>query len=315
MKKKILIGTKGNISILVKWAIGLCLIWYLLVRIDIAKVLGAFAEADFTWLFAGCIVIILIRILMAWQMKAVVRHQDVHLTTARAFVINLITGFYTLILGDMSAGVMRWHKLSRPSGKRAEVLAALVFLRLINSSVILLFGVIALLIDDPFDKPVISFTAIAFLAGIMVVFCSIFLERVVVRIERCLRDSLPGVTPFIWEKLRMVWSALAQYRTLSKSALATITWVSLLNLISSFAFFFLLAKALHLAIPLITLVWVRAMVLVIQLIPVSIAGLGVREGALVFILPIYGISPADAMAFSLFLFGLIIVIGLVGGIF
>ena len=85
------------------------------------------------------------------------------------FVINLITGFYTLILpGDMSAGVMRWHKLSRPSGKRAEVLAALVFLRLINSSVILLFGVIALLIDDPFDKPVISFTAIALLAGIIV---------------------------------------------------------------------------------------------------------------------------------------------------
>ena len=285
-------------------------------KIEIAKVVVAFAGADLTWLLAGCIVILFIRILMAWQMKAVVQHQDVHLTTARALVINLITGFYALILpGDMSAGVMRWHKLSRPSGKRTEVLAALVFLRLINSSVILLFGVIALLIDDPFDKAVVSFIAIALLAGMIIVFSSIFLERVVVRIERCLRDPLPGVAPFIWEKLRRVWSALAQYRTLSKSALAIITWVSLLNFISSIALFFALAKALHLAIPLITLAWIRAMVLIVQLIPVSIAGLGIREGALVFILPIYGISPADAMAFSLLLFALIIVIGLVGGIF
>ena len=72
---------------------------------------------------------------------------------------------------------------------------------------------------------------------------------------------------------------------------------------------------MHLAIPLITLDWVRAMVLIVQFIPVSIAGLGIREGVLVFILPIYGISPGDAMAFSLLLFALIIVIGLVGGIF
>lgn len=285
-------------------------------KIDIAKLVVAFVGVDLTWLFAGCIVILLIRILMAWQLKAVVRHQDVHLNTARAFVINLITGFYAITLpGGMSAGVMRWHKLSRPSGKRAEIFAALVFLRLINSSVILLFGVVALLIDDPFDKAVISFVSIAILAGVIVVFSSIFLERVVVRVKRCFRDPLPGVAPFIWEKLRRVWSALAQYRRLSKSALAKITWVSLLNLILSIALFLALSKALHLAIPLITLVWVRAMVLIVQFIPVSIAGLGIREGALVFILPIYGISPADAMAFSLLLFALIIVIGLVGGIF
>ena len=307
--------TKGKISFLLKWLIGLCLVWYLLMKIDISKVVRAFVGADLTWLLTGCIVIILIRILMAWQLKMVVQHQDVDLTIARAFAINLITGFYGLILpGDMSAGIMRWHKLSKPSGKRAEVLAALVFLRLINSTVILLFGIIALLIDNPFDNAVVSLAAIAFLAGMIVIYSSIFSERVAVRIERCFRDPFPGMAPFIWEKLRRVWSALAQYRVLSKSNLVKITSVSLLNLFSSIALFLILAKALHLTIPIIALVWIRAMVLIIQLIPVSIAGLGIREGALVFILPIYGISPPDAMAFSLLFFGLIIVIGLVGGI-
>jgi uncharacterized membrane protein YbhN (UPF0104 family) len=104
--------TKGKISILLKWLIGLCLVWYLLMKIDISKVVRAFAGADLTWLLTGWIVLILIRIHMAWQLKMVVQHQDVDLTTARAFAINLITGFYGLILpGDMSAGIMRWRKL------------------------------------------------------------------------------------------------------------------------------------------------------------------------------------------------------------
>jgi uncharacterized membrane protein YbhN (UPF0104 family) len=128
----------------------------------------------------------------------------------------------------------------------------------------------------------------------MVIYSSIFSERVADRIERYFRDPFPGRAPFIWEKLRRVWSALAQYRVLSKSNLVKITSVSLLNLFSSIALFLILAKALHLTIPIIALVWIRAMVLIIQLIPVSIAGLGIREGALVFILPIYGISPLDS---------------------
>lgn len=62
------------------------------------------------------------------------------------FLINLIIGFDALILpGDLGAGVMRWRKRSRPMGESAEVLAALVFLMIVNSSVILTFGVIALM--------------------------------------------------------------------------------------------------------------------------------------------------------------------------
>jgi hypothetical protein len=56
------------------------------------------------------------------------------------------------------------------------------------------------------------------------------------------------------------------------------------------------------------------MVYVLELIPASISGLGFREGALVYLLPLYGVEPARAMLFSLIIFSFTILFGLIGGI-
>ena len=57
------------------------------------------------------------------------------------------------------------------------------------------------------------------------------------------------------------------------------------------------------------------MVVLIQNIPFLISGLGLREGALVMLLPIYEVSPPQAMAFSLVSFGYVLAMGLLGGLF
>jgi glycosyltransferase 2 family protein len=54
----------------------------------------------------------------------------------------------------------------------------------------------------------------------------------------------------------------------------------------------------------------------ITMIPISISGLGVREGSLILLLKPYGIGNDDAVAFSFFIFTItVVMIGVIGGLF
>ncbi len=55
-------------------------------------------------------------------------------------------------------------------------------------------------------------------------------------------------------------------------------------------------------------------VLLINMIPVSISGLGVREGALLFLLNKYQILDSEVLAFSIIVFGIGTVVALIGGV-
>ena len=71
--------------------------------------------------------------------------------------------------------------------------------------------------------------------------------------------------------------------------------------------------ALQLEIGFVTLGWVFGLVALIQLIPFSLAGLGIREASYLFFLLPYGIKPEEAVSLSLLLFALQLFFALIGG--
>lgn len=60
-------------------------------------------------------------------------------------------------------------------------------------------------------------------------------------------------------------------------------------------------------------VWIVALVTLSQILPITIAGLGVREGLFVFLLGQYGVSASTAVALSLIIFSVTLLFGLLGG--
>ena len=77
---------------------------------------------------------------------------------------------------------------------------------------------------------------------------------------------------------------------------------------------YLLAIALELPLDFVTVVWLRALSFVISMLPITLNGLGLREGSFLVLLGPYGITPDAAVAYSLLLFGTQVFIGLVGGL-
>ncbi|MGD9897015.1 MAG: lysylphosphatidylglycerol synthase transmembrane domain-containing protein [Candidatus Methylacidiphilaceae bacterium] len=83
---------------------------------------------------------------------------------------------------------------------------------------------------------------------------------------------------------------------------------------STFGFAWCAASALHLSIPFWILAAILAVVSVLDAIPISISGLGVREGLLVLFFQPLGFTSAQAVTFSLLFFGTALVWSFAGGI-
>lgn len=61
-------------------------------------------------------------------------------------------------------------------------------------------------------------------------------------------------------------------------------------------------------------VWIVALISLVQVMPITIAGLGVREGVFAFLLAQYGVSNTTSIALSLVVFSVTLLFGIVGGV-
>lgn len=77
---------------------------------------------------------------------------------------------------------------------------------------------------------------------------------------------------------------------------------------------FILAKSLGISLPLSTFFVVIPIVSVVTLLPISLGGLGVREGVLTYLLSKIGVIPADAVLCSLLIYTNRLLVSLIGGI-
>jgi hypothetical protein len=76
----------------------------------------------------------------------------------------------------------------------------------------------------------------------------------------------------------------------------------------------LICMALGIGMSFVQLLWVVAVVSLLQSLPISIAGLGVREGAYVYLLQLQGVPAASALALSLTVFGIQVLLAAAGGL-
>jgi glycosyltransferase 2 family protein len=113
----------------------------------------------------------------------------------------------------------------------------------------------------------------------------------------------------LWRDAGDVWERFARSPLLSTTAVIT----SLLVQLTYIMVWYLLATMVHVAVPLPALLVFVPFVSLAAMLPVSIAGLGIREGAWTLLLQPFGISAANAIGFSLLFYVANLLVGAVGG--
>lgn len=127
--------------------------------------------------------------------------------------------------------------------------------------------------------------------------------------------------PLMFSHLSKRWPGLSEYFSLlmllytSKTAWFWCFFISLMIQLLGFLIGFVLASAVQMPLTFSQLAVAISLVIVLSLLPVSLNGLGLREGGLVYLLGVWGIPQEQALTLGLFLFGVQCVCSLFGAFF
>jgi uncharacterized membrane protein YbhN (UPF0104 family) len=115
--------------------------------------------------------------------------------------------------------------------------------------------------------------------------------------------------------LLRVSDAVGSVARLPRRALVGIIAISILSQLPGILAFVALGEGLGLSVPMLSMAWIRSVVVVLSLLPISIGGVGIREGVLVMTLHGFGVPAHQAFALSILVFATTILApGLVGGV-
>ncbi len=261
------------------------------------------------------------------------RAQQVSIGLLRVWQFNFIAGFYGLILpGTESGNAVKALLLGRISRRSAGVWAATLadqLSLLLAFALIAFLGVTWLASDDQLaGRPAwMAGTALA-LAGTLALYALFLLPPFALLIQRLLRSlsrlrlrwrgkraAAPEVEASAQEEgwLARFWTGMAGYQrhlpTLAFSLLLSICYEGLLVL-AAYQF----ALGLRIAVSFPTLFWMMTLVSTSQALPITFAGIGVRDVAFTFLLGGLGVPGAAAIALSFAVLALNVALGLPGSV-
>lgn len=245
------------------------------------------------------------------------RLQRLAFTYRQMLAIQFATGFYGLIVpGQVGAIAARWYKLQRPGRQGVEAAAVIALNRLLETATGVLIG-LTLALADPLAQQhtlVVLFLAAALVGSAFVIaaFATAPGRAMLRRLERSVPD---------WRLLRpvrrlipAVRNAAARFAAMPRQQLAGLLFWSLLWHAIGIVIVVLAARAVGSDVGWTTLGWIRSFLAVALLLPISWAGIGLREIGFVALLTPYGVPAATAVAIGLLGSLRLVAIALIGGL-
>jgi glycosyltransferase 2 family protein len=292
-------------------AVAFAILAWLFHQITLASVLDAATSAAPGALLAAFLFALLAHVVIADRLRRLVKALGMRLSTLSLLQINLATVFYGLILpaGNVTGIIARFYRMSRREPNYGGIAVALAFERVVATLTLCLVGVAFWLVDWPADWPALVLMLGA-LAALLVLYAALFTTAP--PLPARLRGSLGRWWP---DRLASLRDALRQSRDLSPGVVAKLFALSIVTHGLGVIAYGLVASALDLELSLATIAWTRSAAVLVAILPISVAGLGVREGAMVILLAPYGITAADSLTYALLAFATtILAVGLVGGL-
>jgi uncharacterized protein (TIRG00374 family) len=250
----------------------------------------------------------------ACKLKALTDRQKMSLSVGTILRINYITRFYDLFLPQVvSNGVIRWYILSKKAKMPAQALASMLFNRLTDLQMLLILGFIFWSIGKPPNSSrMVGISLVILMVGLLVVYWIVLNKGFSDLVLRILQ-AMPLVPDNLIEKSRKLLVSMTHFQRLPKSSFLSVWGFNILQHLLGILAYYFFARSLGLGMFYADLGWIRTIILIVCTIPISIGGIGVREGSLIFLLGIYGVSSTSAVAFSALVYIGSLVGGLIGG--
>ena len=311
-------GPKWILFLLLKVSISGSLLYYIFQVTPLDQIIKTLSRATPSFVLFALSFFCLERIIMAFQLKRIMDSLGMGLTTIQIFRINLITTFYELFLpGSVVTGAIRWYKLSQLSKMKIPTLAAIGINRLVHFVVIILVGGVCwMVVAKPTNTMVQGLLFFLLFVAFFIVYSLLLNKRIFGSVLSVSERAIAKYIPMSMKNsVLKLTEALKTFHDLTFKEKLEIFWLQLGGSIFSIMGWFLLAQGLMISVSPFTFGWIRSFLTMLVIIPIHIAGLGIRELSLTMVLPMYGVTLDEALALSFLLFFTKVFWGTIGGIF
>lgn len=280
-------------------------------------ILAVFRTADPEWVAAGIVLSLAAMLLSANIFQQILALRGVDAPYAVVLAANLAGDFYSLSLpgGLAVGGAVRLLRLGRDGLGMSGVLAAIVASRVQEMLLQLSLALVAMCwIASRLPAAGPWGAVIGF--GVLATACAYF--ALFNRTSRrwgfgLIARWLPRRSKWT-RRLRRLLVRAGRVRSVGTWAHVRLLAMGVLRHLLGATAFLAFAAAAGADLGLAPAIWVRGVTGITMLLPLSVAGLGLRELSYVALLGIFGVPPAMALAMSLMVFGTLLLSAAAGGL-
>ncbi len=322
VKKTGLLGTKTMVNktlkVIFKGFISIIFLTYLIFKVEWALFMDLLRTADLTFYIGSTLLALLGSFFLGVKYYVLIKGTSLARSLFSVVKINFISRYYGLFLPSaVGPELVRWYKMTQNRGGHAFFLAStlferltFVFLLLLSSFIpILLFtahpGIVQLRVQIlPVMFIILALTIVAFSYFIFPSF-QFFLRAI---IERVLRSK---------DKWQRIFYFLDNF-SLKNTSYSLCGFILILGLFWHLFFLgrmFLLFQGLFLPLGFMDVVWMSSLVLLLQILPISLGGIGIREGAYAYLFSLYNLPPEQGVLIGALFFSQMVLFAVIGGWF
>lgn len=293
-----------------KWVVSIALIGWILRGTELGEIGDAVLAASPIWILLAASLHIVGFLIASYRWQLLLRTQGADASIPFLMESYIVSIFFSNFLPSTIGGdAVRAYDSWRVGGSKSGAVAIIFVDRFLGLVALMLFALIALPFTTALTEeiPFLNLWVVLGTAGMLVVVWMIFMpSRLAALLTR-----IPLPFPQKVERLIAAFVAFQGRRDVLWKQL----WLSLLLQANVIMHYYLIAEALHLSVPLYSFFFIIPLVTLLMMLPISINAIGIRESAFGFFLAAYGVSTSDAVAFAWIAYGLILLQGVLGGIF
>jgi uncharacterized protein (TIRG00374 family) len=293
--------------------LGPAVLAYFLTTSDLHRIAAILREARWAPLLLSLALFPGVVVTKGWRWRRLIGELGVPTPSlGRAMTLFLIGQFAGAATPGQSGDFVRAWYLREHGSALSTALFSILFDRLLDFlllALISLVGLVAFLdVFPPALRPTILVSCVGFAAAVIVVVPALMARRS----RRRLLDLARRLTPVALHQRIERWHALLDTLEVHPAAVLALLAATIAATIVVMVRIWLLFRALDVIVPATLLVASAALISILQTLPVSVAGVGVRDAVLVAVLARYGYPAERALALSALFLVLVIEQMLVG---
>ena len=301
-------------KLLFQLCISSLILLYLILKVDRQILIDSFREVEISIFILSTCVALSAPIVKAYKYFLLIRGTSLSVSIIRLVKIDFIARFYGLILPSaLGPAAVRWYKITKNKKGKSFFLASTMVERLIFIFISLLCGTLPLFFYSD-NLNIISlrqnlyglmFIAYTLLIAALIYFFSSktqnFFNRATRSMIRIKKDS--RVDQFL------------NNFSLKDSSFTIIGALSLLSLLWQLIFLlriYFLFHSTNISFTFIEAMWMGSLVLLLQILPVSFAGIGVREGAYAYLFTLFELPAEKGVLVGVLFLAQMLIISAIG---